>query len=76
VRCSHAETNHRRSQLGCFCSQNSLLRVGIVNNYMLERVAINAFHHTISPNIDLLNITFLCQINLMYDVMNERVSLR
>jgi hypothetical protein len=53
-----------------------LLRVGIVNNYMLERVAINAFHHTISPNIDLSNITFLCQINLMYDVMNERVSLR
>jgi hypothetical protein len=48
----------------------------VVNNYMLERVAINAFHHTISPNIDLLNITFLCQINLMYDVMNERVSLR
>jgi hypothetical protein len=43
---------------------------------MLERVAINAFHHTISPNIDLSNITFLCQINLMYDVMNERVSLR
>ena len=62
--------------LGASAVKIRSLELVVVNTYMLERVASNAFHHTIRANIDPTNITFLCLKNLMYDVMNERVSLR